>query len=101
MRAMARPAYRRTERGRKAWDTQNPAVSLEYRRVLGHITGEIDCDSLRARVGRYSETELLELLAELESLGLVESRAQEAAQDDLDFTGSFNLADLQRGQKKQ
>lgn len=118
---MAGPVYRRTERGRKAWDTQNPAVSLEYRRVLGHITGEVDCDSLRARVGRYSEAELSELLGELESLGLVESlgneraeldftgnfnlaelrKAHDAAQDELDFTGSLNVADLQQGQKKQ
>lgn len=117
---MARTVYRRTERGRKAWDMQNRAVPLEYRRILGHITGEVDCDVLRARVGRYSEAELSELLAELESLGLVESlgderaeldftgsfnvaeirQAHEAAKEELDFTGSFNLADLRLGQKK-
>lgn len=123
---MAKPVYRRTARGRKAWDTQSRAVSLEHRRVLGHITGEVDCDILRARVGRYSEAELSELLLELESLGLVESlgeeraeldftggfniaeirraheeisKAHEAAQDDLDFTGSFRIADLRPGQK--
>lgn len=95
---MARTVYRRTERGRRAWDTQSRAVSLEYRRILGHITGEVDCDILRARVGRYSEAELSELLAELESLGLVESLGEERAE--LDFTGTLNIADLRSGQKK-
>jgi len=117
---MARTVYRRTERGRKAWDAQSRAVPLEYRRILGHITGEVDCDILRARVGRYSEAGLSELLAELESLGLVESlgeeraeldftgtfdvaeirKAHEAAQEELDFTGTSNIADLRLRQKK-
>jgi hypothetical protein len=96
---MRRTVYRRTERGRQAWDTQNPAVPLEHRRLLGHITGEVDCDSLRARAGRYSEPELSEMLAGLETLGLVESLGEERA--DLDFTGSFNIAELQREHNKR
>ena len=91
---MARPIYRRTERGTKVWDSQSPSVSLEHRRVLGHITGEVDCDVLRARVGRYSEAELSDLLSELESLGLVESRGDE--REDLDFTGSFDIAEVRK-----
>jgi len=91
---MARPVYRRTERGNHAWDSQSPSVPLEYRRVLGHITGEVDCDVLRARVGRYSEAQFSDLLAELESLGLVESLGEERG--DLDFTGSFDIAEVRK-----
>ncbi len=91
---MARPVYRRTERGRKVWDSQSADVPLEYRRVLGHITGEVDCDLLRARVGRYSEAQFSDLLAELESLGLVEPLGDERA--DLDFTGSFDIAEVRK-----
>ena len=94
---MARTAYRRTESGREAWETEDRAVPLEYRRMLGHIAGEVDCDTLRARVG-YSEAELSEAMAALEALGLVESLGDERC--DLDFTGSFNVADLRLGAKK-
>lgn len=65
--------FRRTEAGRKAWDAQNPGVPLESRRVLGLIKTEMHLDSIRAGAGRYSEAELLELLADLEGRGLVES----------------------------
>lgn len=85
--------FKRTEAGRKAWDTQNPDVPLEYRRILGLIKTEMHVDSIRASVGRYSEAELLELLAELEGRGLVES-VQGAAEHDLDFTGEFNVSAL-------
>lgn len=93
---MATPGriYRRTEGGRKAWDTQNPGVPLEYRRILGLMNTDIQCHALRARLGRYSESELLELLAELEQCGLVES----VSNDNLDFTGSFKITDLQAAQ---
>ena len=85
--------YRRTEAGRKAWDTQNASVPLEYRRVLGLITMEMHSDEIRRRAGRYSEEGLRELLIELEKTGLVESQP-EAAEQDLDFTSELNLADV-------
>lgn len=99
--SMATPAliYRRTEAGRKAWDTQNTGVPLEYRRVLGAIEADVHCDSLRATLGRYSEAELFELLAELELRGLIESQ-EDVAENDLDFTRSFNVADLRAAQNK-
>ncbi len=94
---MARTTYRRTERGRRAWDAQDRAVPLEYRRILGHMGDELDCDALRLRVG-YSEAELSDVMAALEALGLVEPLGEERG--DLDFTASFKLADLRVAAKK-
>jgi hypothetical protein len=92
---MATPGriYRRTEAGRKAWDTQNSSVPLELRRVLGIITTDMHSDEIRVRLGRYSEEGLRELLTELEHQGLLESEP-EAAEQDLDFTTELNLADV-------
>jgi hypothetical protein len=85
--------YRRTEAGRKAWDTQNAGVPLDHRRVLGLVTMEMHSDEIRRRAGRYSEEGLRELLTDLESRGLLESQP-EAADQDLDFTTELNLADV-------
>lgn len=98
--ATAGRIYRRTEAGRKAWDTQNPSVPLEYRRVLGVIATDVHCDSLRATLGRCPEAELLEILAELELRGLIESQ-EDVAENDLDFTTSINVADLLAAQNRQ
>jgi hypothetical protein len=113
--------YRRTEAGRKAWETQNDRIPLECRRVLGLIGVDTDPDKLRARLG-FSEAALNEILEELEQQSLVQSieasldrtdldftgkfsaaeiqAAQQAAREELDFTGGFSLADL-RGAKKK
>jgi hypothetical protein len=91
---MARPdrIYRRTEAGRKAWETQDPEVLLEYRRLLGLIKTDAHADLLCSTLGgRYSEEETAELLAELERRGLVESVAS-TANEDLDFTGNFHVS---------
>ena len=92
---MATPGriYRRTEAGRKAWDTQNSSVPLELRRVLGIITIDMHSDEIRVRVGRYSEDGLRDLLIDLESRGLLESQP-EAAEQDLDFTTELNLSEV-------
>jgi hypothetical protein len=121
MTAMATRHYRRTEAGRKAWETQNDRVPLEYRRVLGLIGTDTDPDKLRARLG-FSEAALNEILEELEEQSLVQSfqtgpdrtdldftgkfsareiqAAQQSARDELDFTAGFSIADLQAAQKK-
>jgi hypothetical protein len=91
--------YRRTEAGRKAWDTQNPGVPLEYRRILGLIPAEAKFDSLRARLP-YSETELVEILAELEQLGLLASEEDFTATD-LDFTSSLEVAAVVAEQERR
>jgi len=88
-------SYRRTEAGRKAWETQSSSVPLEFRRVLGFIPDESHTNEVRARLRRYSDDEVLELLEALESRGLIESAPMAAGQD-LDFTGSFRFSDLLR-----
>jgi hypothetical protein len=92
--AMATPEriYRRTEAGRKAWDTQNPGVPLEYRRILGLIPAEAKLDALRTRLP-CSEEELVEILAELEQLGLLASEEDFTATD-LDFTSNLSVAEV-------
>jgi hypothetical protein len=84
--------YRRTDAGRKAWDTQNSAVPLDYRRVLGLVceyTHPKDvCEKLDC-----SEVALGEILEELEESGMVE-RLETDERVDLDFTGSLSVASL-------
>lgn len=92
---MTKRTYRRTEDGRKAWDTQDSRVPLECRRVLGLVGFDTDPAALRAKLGGYSEAELHEMLDELEQRGLVKSIESGPDRTDLDFTGNFNLADLQ------
>lgn len=85
--------YRRTAAGRKAWDSQDSNVPLEYRKVLGIISVEVHSDELRARLALHSKAGMLELLAELELLGLIESEPEAAGQN-LDFTSDLNLSDI-------
>lgn len=109
MRRMPRE-YRRTEAGRHAWDTQDAAVPLEYRRVLGLIGQGADTKSLRTSLG-WSASAVQDILEELQELGMAEpvvpdldftgrftiqelQSAQNDADEDLDFTGSLEIADL-------
>jgi hypothetical protein len=87
MPAMAR-FYRRTEAGRKAWDTQAASVALEHRRVLGVVVEDTDLRDMCDKLG-WSETELEEILTELEQAKMVERI--ETDDTDLDFTGAFSL----------
>ena len=81
--------YRRTDAGRKAWDTQAANVPLDYRRVLGLIVDESDPKDVCAKLD-WSEYALDEVLEELEKAGLVERL--ETDDSDLDFTGTFSAA---------
>ncbi len=85
--------YRRTEAGRKAWETQSSNVPIEFRRVLGLIPDQSHTDEVRARLRRYSDEEVIEMLEELESRGLIESEPM-AADQDLDFTGNFSYSEM-------
>jgi hypothetical protein len=90
--------YRRTDAGRKAWDTQNNQVPLDCRRLLGLIGHDTDPRKLRVTLG-YSEAALQEILDELEQLGLVRSIDAGPDSTDLDFTGKLSAADLQAAQQ--
>jgi hypothetical protein len=97
MRSMAR-LYRRTDAGRKAWDTQSGQVALEYRRVLGLVGHDTDPRDLRAKLG-WSEAALKEVLDELEDQGLVRWVEADLDRTDLDFTGKLAIAELQVAQQ--
>lgn len=84
--------YRRTAAGRKAWDTQESSVLLEYRRVLGLFAHDADARDVRAKLG-WSEGALNDILEELEGKGMLE-RYETDDRVDLDFTGSFSIAGL-------
>src|SRR5687768_1740911 len=99
--------YRLTDAGRNAWDTQEAAVPLEYRRVLGLIGQGTDTQRLRAKLG-WSEGAAQDILEELQELGMVEPVAADldftgrfTIHEDLDFTGSLEIADLRAALQKQ
>ena len=81
------------------WDTQNAAVPLEYRRVLGLVGHDSDPEKIRAALG-YSGTVLHEILEELEEQGLVNSVDAALERTDLDFTGKLSRAALQAAQRQ-
>ena len=85
--------HRLTAAGRAAWDSQDPKVPRDYRRILGLIETEAHSDVIRGYLRRYPDKLIFEWLAELEELGLLESVA-DAADHDLDFTSSLKLPEL-------
>ncbi len=91
---MNRRLYRRTPAGTAAWQLQDTRVPLEYRRILGVVTGDMHFDNLRGRLP-FTEIGLSALLEDLVEDGFLE--AVEAAEThDLDFTGNLNLADIRK-----
>jgi hypothetical protein len=83
--------YRRTGAGQRAWQTQARKVSPECWKVLGSISTGAHTAIVRASLKDYSEEDIQEWLAQLEQIGLVES-VPVIDQNDLDFTGNFQLA---------
>lgn len=73
--------YRRTEAGRKAWQSQDPALPAEYRQILGLIQGQTHSEVVRARLRRHWDRIRL---ADLEAMGLIVSEPA-APKHDLDF----------------
>lgn len=79
--------YRRTETGLKAWQNQDPELSVEHRQILGLIEGDTHWDEIRKLLRRHAD---YQRLADLETQGLVVSEAA-APECDLDFTGNFSF----------
>jgi hypothetical protein len=78
--------YRRTERGLKAWQEQDPALSPEHRQILGLIRSDTHWDEVRKLLRSHADHKRF---AELEKRGLIEA-AIAAPGSDLDFTGDFD-----------
>jgi len=95
--------YQRTEAGEKAWESSDPDVPAEQRRILGLINGETHSDLLQNRLRHYSAAQISRWLAQLETQGLLHS-VPGAVEHDLDFTGNFTAAELrgedQKGEEK-
>ncbi len=91
--------YQRTEAGEKAWESCDPGVPAEQRRILGLINGETHSDLLQKRLPHCSAAKISDWLAELEKHGLLQS-VPGAVEHDLDFTGNFTAAEL-RGEDKK
>src|SRR2546429_7967136 len=91
--------YQRTEAGEKAWESRDPGVPAEQRRILGLINGETHSDLLQNRLRHYSAARILGCLAQLERRGLLHS-VPGAVEHNLDFTGNFTAAEL-RGEAKK
>lgn len=85
--------FRRTEAGSAAFGDQNSGLPVQYRRILRAIDSETHSDVLRALLPCYSGTQIVDWLAELLTLGLLES-VPDAAEHDLDFTSGFQVAEL-------
>jgi len=96
--AMAR-LYRRTDAGRRAWDTQNSLVPLDCRRVLGFVEQDTAPTAIGEKLG-WSEAAVKEILDELEAGGLVKSVETGPDKNALDFTDSFLVADIQAAQQR-
>jgi len=92
--------YSLTDAGRRAFDAQSGKVPLESRRVLGLVKQDTDPRDLSRRVG-WSQTAVNEILQELEDGGYVISRGVSQTREDLDFTDSFHLEDIQAAMRQQ
>jgi len=91
--------YRRTDAGRRAWDTQNSLVPLDCRRVLGFVERDTAPTAIGEKLG-WSEAAVKEILDELEAGGLVKSVETGPDKNALDFTDSFLVADIQAAQQR-
>ncbi|MGH8709477.1 MAG: hypothetical protein ACREVD_15635 [Burkholderiales bacterium] len=91
--------YSLTEAGRKAWDSQNDQVPLDFRRVLGLVSVDTDPRDLSKKLG-WSEAAVDEILKELEEGRMVKSIGAGPSTSELDFTDSFNIAEIQAAQQR-
>jgi hypothetical protein len=85
--------FRRTEAGSAAFEDQNSGLPAQYRRILRVIAAETHSDVVRDLLRCYSESQIVQWLAELLTLGLIES-VPDAAEHDLDFTSGFQVSEL-------
>jgi len=85
--------FRRTKAGNAAFEDQHSGLPAHYRRIMCAIAAETHSVVLRAFLPCYSEPQIVQWLAELLTLGLLES-VPDDAEPDLDFTGGFQVSEL-------
>jgi hypothetical protein len=81
--------YRRTVAGQSALETGAP-LAAPLRRVLDLVEGETHAHALRRLLSQHTDSNVAYWLAQLEKLGLLETRPSDL-ESDLDFTGSLDL----------
>src|SRR3970040_581806 len=86
--AQAGRIYRLSTSGRRAWEKEDATVPAAFRRILGMLETETHTDVVRGYLRRFPDQLILEWLAELGELGLVESRPAKSSHD-LDCTGNL------------
>jgi hypothetical protein len=91
--------YQRTEAGQKAWESRDPGLPAEQRRILGLINGETHSDLLQNRLRHCSAAQVSGWLAQLERQGLLLS-VPGAVEHNLDFTGNFTASGLMGKEKE-
>lgn len=65
--------YQLTETGLKAWRSPHSGLPAQYRSILGLIQTETPSDAILAGLSHYTDKQILDWLAELETLGFIES----------------------------
>ncbi|MGH8668913.1 MAG: hypothetical protein ACREUH_06725 [Burkholderiales bacterium] len=65
--------YRRTEAGRKAWESQQSGLPAAYRRILGLMHAAAYSDEVLGAMQEFSARQVLDWLDELDTLGFVEA----------------------------
>jgi hypothetical protein len=87
--------YESTQTGKSALSDNASGLPVHYRRILVLVEGPTHSNVLRGALRCYSERELRDWLAELDTLGLIQvSRVTEKAQEDLDYTNSMSRAEI-------
>jgi hypothetical protein len=65
--------YQRTEAGLRAWHSPRSGLPGPYRSILGLMQTETHSDAILAGLSQYTDKQILDWLAELETLGFIES----------------------------
>lgn len=86
--------YQRTDAGCRALGSNDSDFPDHYRRILALMDTEKHSDEIRTALRRYQDWQIFDWLAELHTLGFIISEPV-TSKHDLDFTGSFEAAELQ------
>jgi hypothetical protein len=64
--------YRRTETGRKAWQSRNSGLPAAYRKILGLLRNAASADDILAGMRGHPDKQVQDWLDELETLCFVD-----------------------------
>jgi hypothetical protein len=79
--AADRRSYRRTEAGRRAWQSRRSGLPPAYRTILGLLGRAACCEDVVAAMPGYPRRQVLDWLDELDTLCFVESQPLAASSE--------------------